>query len=65
MKAMGLKGKILVDVFLTLAQIGFVTAYVYFIITSLHDVVYDLTDPHYDTPKIWFGKLSNFHNFSL
>jgi len=57
MKAMGLKGKILVDVFLTLAQLGFVTAYIYFIVTSLHDVVYDLTTPNYDTPRIWFGLL--------
>ena len=57
MKAMGLKGKYLVDVFLTLAQLGFVTAYIYFIVTSLHDVVFDLTNPNYDTPRIWFGLL--------
>ena len=36
---------------------GFVTAYIYFIVTSLHDVVYDLTDPKYDSPRIWFGLL--------
>ncbi len=35
MKAMGKKGKYMVDVFLSLAQIGFVTAYIFFIMTSL------------------------------
>jgi amino acid permease len=35
MNALGLKGKIMVDVFLSLSQIGFVTAYVYFIVSSL------------------------------
>lgn len=61
---MGLKGKILVDVFLTLAQLGFVTAYIYFIITSLHDVVLDLAN--YDCPRIWFGKFStHFSNLQI
>lgn len=35
MQAMGKPGKYLVDIFLSLAQIGFVTAYIYFIITSI------------------------------
>jgi amino acid permease len=40
-KALGLKGKYLVDVFLSTAQLGFVTAYIYFIMTSLSQVIQD------------------------
>lgn len=54
MKAMGLKGKYMVDVFLSVAQIGFVTAYIYFIVTSLHSVMIDAFNIEID--KIWFGK---------
>jgi proton-coupled amino acid transporter len=45
----------MVDIFLSLAQLGFVTAYIYFIITSLHSVIQDSTG--YDANKIWFGLL--------
>jgi solute carrier family 36 (proton-coupled amino acid transporter) len=38
---LGLKGKYLVDVFLSTAQLGFVTAYIYFIMTSLSQVIQD------------------------
>lgn len=44
----------MVDVFLSVAQIGFVTAYVYFIITSIHAVVLDSSG--HDVSRIWFGK---------
>ena len=54
MKAMGLKGKYMVDIFLSLAQIGFVTAYIYFIITSLHSVMLDAFG--IEVSRIWFGK---------
>lgn len=53
-KAWGTKGKIMVDIFLSIAQIGFVTAYIYFIITSLHSVVFDAFG--HDVNRIWFGK---------
>ena len=52
-KALGMKGKYMVDIFLSLAQIGFVTAYIYFIVSSLHDVVKDAFS--YDLNRIWFG----------
>lgn len=56
MKAMGLKGKYMVDVFLSAAQIGFVTAYIYFIITSIQAVVHDAFG--YQVDRLWFGKAS-------
>jgi len=37
-----------------LAQIGFVTAYIYFIITSLHSVMLDAFG--IEVSRIWFGK---------
>ena len=61
MKALGLKGKYMVDVFLSLAQIGFVTAYIYFIITSLHSVVKEAFN--YEVNRVWFGKVLFIFNF--
>jgi amino acid permease len=52
-KAMGLKGKYLVDVFLSTAQLGFVTAYIYFIMTSLSQVIQDSFGQQIDYR--WFG----------
>ena len=52
---MGTKGKVMVDIFLSLAQIGFVTAYIYFIVSSLHSVVLDGFG--HDVNRIWFGVL--------
>ena len=37
-QAIGKPGKYMVDIFLGLSQIGFVTAYIYFITTSLKSV---------------------------
>ena len=54
MKALGLKGKYMVDIFLSAAQIGFVTAYIYFIITSIQAVVHDAFG--YQVDRLWFGK---------
>jgi len=53
-KALGLKGKYLVDVFLSTAQLGFVTAYIYFIMTSLSQVIQDSFGQQIDYR--WFGK---------
>ena len=51
--ALGLKGKYMVDIFLSAAQLGFVTAYIYFIITSLSQVIKDSFGPEIDYR--WFG----------
>jgi len=54
--AMGKPGKILVDIFLSLCQIGFVTAYIYFITTSLKSVYDEAKGDGSDISVIWFGK---------
>jgi amino acid permease len=53
-KALGMKGKYMVDIFLSAAQLGFVTAYIYFIITSLSQVIKDSFGE--DVDYRWFGK---------
>lgn len=53
----------MVDIFLGLSQIGFVTAYIYFITTSLKSVADEISDRvheddptyHSDISVIWFG----------
>jgi hypothetical protein len=44
----------MVDVFLSAAQLGFVTAYIYFIVTSIHAVFSDAFGLKVN--RIWFGK---------
>eukprot|EP00347_Sterkiella_histriomuscorum_P012049 403370085 len=64
-QAIGKPGKYMVDIFLGLSQIGFVTAYIYFITTSLKSVADEVREQqHQDEPAyksdvsvIWFGAL--------
>jgi hypothetical protein len=56
----------MVDIFLGLSQIGFVTAYIYFITTSLKSVADEISDrshspdePKSDISVIWFGKFKS------
>ncbi|CDW90768.1 UNKNOWN [Stylonychia lemnae] len=53
-KAIGKPGKIMVDIFLSLSQIGFVTAYIYFITTSLKSVYDEAKGDGSDVSVIWF-----------
>jgi solute carrier family 36 (proton-coupled amino acid transporter) len=53
--AIGKPGRIMVDVLLSLSQIGFVTAYIYFITSQLKSVADDISGD--DVSVIWFGKL--------
>ena len=54
MHAYGLKGKIAVDITLTVSMVGFVTAYIYFITSQLKSVVDSIFQT--DVNVYWFGK---------
>lgn len=53
--AIGKKGKISTDVFLTLLQYGFVISFTYFVLDSMKSVIDEIFDM--DINVIWIGKI--------
>ena len=55
-EALGIKGKYATDCALICSQVGFTTAYIYFISATLKDVVYDISGGIF-VNRWWFGKI--------